>query len=74
MPRRREACLLVWQADGAASRARGDLIRDYAATELGLERTQPSEAGRIEALLLGSASRRYALEFELYREDAGGCR
>jgi 4-amino-4-deoxy-L-arabinose transferase-like glycosyltransferase len=70
----REACLLVWQDDGPASRARRELIRNYASTELGLDRTEPTATGRLEALLLGSASRRYALAFELYQENAGGCR
>ncbi|MEZ5930814.1 MAG: glycosyltransferase family 39 protein [Alphaproteobacteria bacterium] len=69
-----EACLLVWRDDGQASGARRDRIRDYAVTELGLARAAPSETGRIEAPLLGSSGRRYALGFELYRENAGGCR
>jgi hypothetical protein len=68
------SCLLVWRDDGKGSRARRDLVRDYAVTELGLPPAEPSDAGRVEALLLGSSSRRYALGFELDRENAGGCR
>lgn len=68
------ACLLVWRDDAAGSKARHRLIKDYAIEELGLPRTEPSATGSVDALLLGSASRHYALGFELYRENAGGCR
>ncbi|MDH3659721.1 MAG: glycosyltransferase family 39 protein [Alphaproteobacteria bacterium] len=67
-------CLLVWRDDGENPGARRALIKDYAIEELGLAETAAPKTGRLDALLLGSSSRRYALGFELYRENAGGCR
>ncbi|MGI9510127.1 MAG: glycosyltransferase family 39 protein [Geminicoccaceae bacterium] len=70
----RSACLLVWRDDDENPDARRDLIRDYAVRHLGLAPTARPESGRLEAPLLGSSARLYALGFELYRETAGGCR
>ena len=67
-------CLFVWRDDDDRSENQRDLIRDYAAAELGLSKTAVPESGRLEALLLGSSSRRYVLGFEFYREKNGGCR
>lgn len=67
-------CLLVWRADDDQPDARRAILRTYARQELGLPETTSAKTGRLDAHLLGSADRRYALAFELYREDVGGCR
>lgn len=67
-------CLLVWREDGDDPQARHDLIETYARQDLGLSAAVPSTSGRVAALLLGSSSRSYALGFELYKENRGGCR
>ncbi len=69
------ACLLAWRDEGEEAQSRRDAMRRFADRELGLPTAAtPVSAGRIEAPLIGSSSRRYALGFELYRETAGGCR
>lgn len=68
------SCLLVWRDDDDNPNTRRDLMRDYAVRELDLPTTARPETGRLDAPLLGSSTRHYALGFELYRENAGGCR
>lgn len=68
------ACILVWRDDGGNPKARRDLMKDYAVDELGLPMTARPKTGRLDAHLIGSSTRRYALGFELYQENAGGCR
>ena len=68
------ACLLVWRDDGENPRSRRDLAKKYATANLGLAETAVPETGLLNALLLGSSTRRYALGYELYRETSGGCR
>lgn len=68
------ACILVWRDDDDHPESRRDLVKTYAIKELSLSSTASAETGRLEAPLLGSADRRYALGFELYRESTGGCR
>ena len=67
-------CLLVWREDGGNPEARRDLMRRYAVSWLGLPETARPRAGRLDAPLIGSSDRSYALGFELYQENAGGCR
>ncbi|MGI9418246.1 MAG: glycosyltransferase family 39 protein [Geminicoccaceae bacterium] len=67
-------CLLVWRDDADRTRERRDGVRQYARVEFGLSTTAIPKTGRLDAALLGSSSRRYALGFELYREKDGGCR
>jgi hypothetical protein len=67
-------CLSVWQEDQpGAERRRGFLAR-YRADALGLEDDDAAEYGRLEAMMYGARSRRYALGFELLREGGHGCR
>jgi len=68
------ACLLVWRADTAHADIRRDRTRTFAERDLGLLSTTPSDQGRLEASILGSSEKRYALGFELYEENVGGCR
>ena len=68
------ACILVWRDDADKPESGRNLVKTYAIKELGLSSTASAETGRLEAPLLGSADRRYALGFELYRESTGGCR
>ncbi len=68
------ACILVWRDDDRHGEARRDLMKDYAVSELGLPKTARARSGRLDALLIGSSTRRYALGFELYQENEGGCR
>ncbi|MGI9487189.1 MAG: ArnT family glycosyltransferase [Geminicoccaceae bacterium] len=68
------ACILVWRDDDGTPGARLKLMKDYAVSELDLPMTTRPKTGRIDALLIGSSTRRYALGFELYQEIAGGCR
>ncbi len=68
------ACILVWRDDGGNPEARRGLMRDYAISELGLPATARPKAGSLDAPLIGSSTRRYALGYELYQENAGGCR
>ncbi|MEM9628539.1 MAG: glycosyltransferase family 39 protein [Pseudomonadota bacterium] len=67
-------CLLVWRDDGRNPEARRDLMRDYATKWLGLPETTRPRSGRLDAPLIGSSDRSYALGFEFYQENAGGCR
>ncbi len=67
-------CLLVWQDDQPNAEARQDLIHRFAQVQLGVPATSIRKSGRVEAMLLRSSSRRYALGFELIRENGGGCR
>jgi hypothetical protein len=67
-------CLLAWRDDRDDAAARRDAINDFAIRELGTPATAPREEGRTDALLYGSSTRRYALGFELIRENTGGCR
>ncbi len=67
-------CILVWRDHGSNPQARRDLMRDYAVRWYGLPETARPETGRLNAPLIGSSTRSYALGFELYQESAGGCR
>lgn len=67
-------CLLVWRDDQPNAKARRDVIRRYALTELGMPATASGKTGRVEAPLYRSSNRQYALGFELIQENAGGCR
>jgi 4-amino-4-deoxy-L-arabinose transferase-like glycosyltransferase len=67
-------CLSVWQEDQpGAERRRGFLAR-CRADALGVEDVDAAEYGRLEAMMYGARSRRYALGFELLREGGHGCR
>lgn len=68
------ACLLVWRDDGGNPEAKRGLMKNYAVNALGLPQAARPKTGRLDALLIGSSTRRYALGFELYQENAGGCR
>ncbi len=68
------ACILVWRDDIDHPESGRDLVKTYAIKELGLSSTAPAETGRLEAPLLRSVDRHYALGFELYQESTGGCR
>ena len=70
----RGSCLLAWRDDGERSQKRRDFMRSYARQELGLPETISPKSGRLDSFLLGSSTRRYTLAFELYQENAGGCR
>ena len=67
-------CLLVWRSDIAHADVHRDRLNMFARRELGLPKTAPSDEGRLEAPVIGSSDRRYALGFELYKETVGGCR
>ncbi len=67
-------CLLVWQDDQADSKARRDMMHRFASDQLKVPASLIWESGRVEAMLLRSSTRSYALGFELIRENAGGCR
>ena len=67
-------CLMVWRDDRAdAAKRRAEMLR-FAADQLNMPAAIDRESGRAEAMLLNSSKRRYALGFELIRENAGGCR
>lgn len=68
------ACLLVWRDDEPDAEARRQSVRRYAMTELDLPAASGGRSGRLEAPLHRSSTRRYALGFELIRENTGGCR
>jgi len=67
-------CLLVWQDEGDRPDARRAFLKDYAVEHLDLPSTAAAQSGHLDAPLLGSSNRRYALGFELYQENTGGCR
>ena len=69
-----DGCLLVWRADSDAADARRRTMQTYARQELGLEEGATVAEGHLDALLLGSSHRSYALGYEHYREGTGGCR
>ena len=69
-----DMCLLVWRDDQPDAEARRNVIDGFAKGELGVPATSIRESGRVEAMLYRSSNRRYALGFELIRENAGGCR
>ena len=68
------ACILVWRDDGEDSETRRGRMKTYAVSELGFPMTARPKSGRLDAPLIGSSTRRYTLGFELYQENAGGCR
>ncbi|MGI9452751.1 MAG: hypothetical protein ACR2QH_19240, partial [Geminicoccaceae bacterium] len=67
-------CLMVWRDDQADATARRAAVLRFASDQLNVPASLNRDSGRIEAMLLNSSTRRYALGFELIRENAGGCR
>ena len=67
-------CLLVWRADQADTEATRAMIYRFAQEELGVPKNAFGNLGHASAALYGSTKKDYALEFELIRENTGGCR
>jgi len=67
-------CLLVWREKQPDAEARRNAMHRFASDQLNVPVSLIWERGRVEAMLLHSSTRRYALGFELIRENAGGCR
>ncbi|MGI9434120.1 MAG: ArnT family glycosyltransferase [Geminicoccaceae bacterium] len=73
-------CLLVWRADldwrddRPDAPARRERVLQFAVRQFGMSPTAERRTGRVEAAMYGSSTRRYALGYELTRENAGGCR
>ncbi len=74
LPGDKGGCLLVWRADQPNADERHQAMRWFAQSQLGLPVGAVGDRGLAEAFLYRSEKRRYALGFELFREDAGGCR
>ncbi len=64
-------CLAVWEAD---ARARPAGMQHEIAAALGVPADAPWRAGRVEAAMMGSATRRYALGYALLDPGLGECR
>ncbi len=67
-------CLLAWRADHPATTSRHRAVLRFADDQLSVPPNAVRERARTEATLYRSSSRRYALGFELIRENTGGCR
>jgi 4-amino-4-deoxy-L-arabinose transferase-like glycosyltransferase len=66
-------CLLLWPEDDRNAGSRPASVRALE-TGLGLPAAAPRPVGRVEAAMPGSASRRYALGYELLDPGVGECR
>ena len=64
-------CLAVWEAD---ARARPAGMQHEIEATLGVPANAGWRAGRVEAAMMGSATRRYALGYELLDPGLGECR
>ncbi len=64
-------CLAVWQADAGAREAG---LQHEVETAFGVPAAAGWRAGRIEAAMMGSATRRYALDYRLLDPGLGECR
>jgi hypothetical protein len=67
-------CLAVWQAALPRSAERAAVVRQFLVDALDVAPAAPRAEGVVDAVMVNSASRRYALGYELIREGQGGCR
>jgi 4-amino-4-deoxy-L-arabinose transferase-like glycosyltransferase len=67
-------CLLVWLAGDAQAAARRTASVRHVEAALGVPAGAGWRAGRVEAVMMGSTTRRYALGYALLDPGAGGCR
>jgi 4-amino-4-deoxy-L-arabinose transferase-like glycosyltransferase len=66
-------CLAVWQADAGAP-AHQRRLEAWLADELQVAPASVPRRGRVAALMMGSRTKVYALEYELWPEGPGACR
>ena len=73
-PRGKMACVSwYWRADQVDAEATQAMIYRFAQEELGVPKNAFGNLGHASAALYGSTKKDYALEFELIRENTGGC-